>query len=459
MPACISFSALFPCISKKKQDQKLKGHQRLPEDQIDCAQFDSKKKSVTFKKDASVAANDKDAQELYSEQRDVLYRLRGDIGVLGTSSSHSPSEDNKSDGEDLPSAKLASTTVDLRPSPPHLSFEPRSSPHTIFSGQSSSPHSSSTSMFAPGGPCDSPVLSPATGQRLQNSDATNCGSIEWYNEQEKGNHHTAIDNSSVSISTVAGSDALDQRTSHDPAHLGSEKASSVTDHIQRRSVDPSRLPSRSLSSSMGPAPIPSKQVPSASTASEKRFSTPPQPASAGARRLSASVTSVAPSAAIGSPAVSVASVAAASVAAAAVSGKRALSPSVPTQPPQPAAVHRPAADVPISSVQSWMQLDPSAPVAVNAGTVGKGARYTAPPPRSQPSSVAPAVAAQNRAEARGQALVRDTDDRCKVRQHRSRSRRRLHPLFFMFRVGCMKGINVFVLCNLRCGVSYSRICR
>eukprot|EP00291_Cryptomonas_curvata_P022825 CAMPEP_0172169568 /NCGR_PEP_ID=MMETSP1050-20130122/10777_1 /TAXON_ID=233186 /ORGANISM="Cryptomonas curvata, Strain CCAP979/52" /LENGTH=167 /DNA_ID=CAMNT_0012840639 /DNA_START=268 /DNA_END=768 /DNA_ORIENTATION=+ len=138
-------------------------------------------------------ANDKDAQDCLlceAESKDVLFRLRGDIGVvIGTSNSQSPAGDNNDEGEEVLQSKQPhslNATRDLRPSPPHPSvFEPRSSPHTIFSGQGNSPHSSSTSMFAPGGPCDSPVLSPNSTLRSQRADDINCGSIDWYKEPDK----------------------------------------------------------------------------------------------------------------------------------------------------------------------------------------------------------------------------------------------------------------------------------
>jgi hypothetical protein len=418
MPACISFSALFPCISKKPQDSKFKGQKTLSDPEDDSAQLDSKKKSVTFKKDATVTANDKDTQEfLYSsaEQKDVLYRLRGDIGVvLGASASQSPSDENKSDVDDPTASKLTATSVDLRPSPPQLSmFEPRSSPHTIFSGQSNSPHSSSTSMFAPGGPCDSPVLSPSAAQRPQHSDIVNCGSIEWYNEQDRSNQQLANGNPPNHVSgDVVNAPHL--RSNQDATRLGPEKTSNGSALAQRSSVDPSRTPARP-STSMGSPPIPSKQSTNGNgppAAGENRFSTPPHPSAAVARRV-ASGSPAAPAAANSSPAISAASVAAASVAAAAVAGKRTFSPSVSAMAAQSAAP-RPPADVPMSSVQSWMQLDPNAQPAGNAATPGKTPYYTAPPPRSSAATVTPLGSSGHRAEPRAQVLVRDNDDRCKV---------------------------------------------
>ena len=148
MPACISFGGLFPCISSKKRTTSKSKEQDYPSDSdSESAQSNSKKKSVTFKKDASVMANDKDAQDCLlceAESKDVLFRLRGDIGVV-ISNSQSPVGDNDDEGEEILPLKQPhslNATRDLRPSPPHPSvFEPRSSPHTIFSGQANSPNS------------------------------------------------------------------------------------------------------------------------------------------------------------------------------------------------------------------------------------------------------------------------------------------------------------------------------
>ena len=417
MPACISFGALFPCIPKKSNSgRKLNVQETVSKSHLD----DPKKNIANFKKDVSVMADDKDTQEFVcssAEQRDIHYRLRGDIGVvLGASNSHSPTEDNTSDHNDSISSKTAngvSTGLESRLSPQLPLFEPRSSPHTIFSGQCNSPDSTSASMFAPGGPCDSPVTSPSTAHRPQRVEDINC-------ELERNGDLRTDKNVYHNLHVPTADEAFQATLPHDvrysipvPAEKGGKAVQAAlksSEDVSRASVHhPASINTSANVLWKSPDLTASPAPPGAPGAADALSSAVQPGASAGARHIASTPSAL--SSVTNSPAAFAASVAAASVAAAAASGKRGVSPSVVAQHAQLGPGHR-FTDVPSapgSSVQSWMQLDPAAP----------------PPTVSKTPSVAAAAATPYRPEPPVQMLVHDNDERCKVRP----GARRFFPIF------------------------------